>query len=182
MATQGDTKERFGRSYIYLVPTGSNFDPGTWRVRVDDEGTPPIDGGGGGGDDTDLTFRAVLANDETATIIGNLLYIDNAGQARKASAASIATAEVAGMALTATNPGELVTFGRNETKEIYDVATIVDGSPGLLTPGGTYFLSMNPGKWTTTPDTTTPGAVVRNCGVAMDTNQMSIEVQTATVI
>ena len=48
MANPGDTKERFGRSYIYLIPSDNNFEPGTWRLRVDDNGTPPIDGGGGG--------------------------------------------------------------------------------------------------------------------------------------
>ena len=58
MANPGDTKERFGRSYIYLIPcSDNNFDPGTWRVRVDDEGTPPIDGGGGG---CELTSASVL--------------------------------------------------------------------------------------------------------------------------
>ena len=36
--------------------------------------------------------------------------------------------------------------------------------------------------WTTTPDTTTSGAVVRPCGLAFDTNSMAIEIQNATVI
>ena len=180
MANPGDTKERFGRSYIYLVPSGNVFDIGTWRVRVDDEGTPPVDGGGGG--DADLSFRAVVAADETAMDVGHLIYIDTAGQARKASASSIATADVAGMVVAAAQPGNLCTFTRNEVKEIFNVSALVDGGPALLTPGETYFLSTNPGKWTQTPDTTTPGAVVRPCGLAFDTNQMSIEIQNATVI
>ena len=180
MANPGDTKERFGRSYIYLVPSDNLFDPGTWRVRVDDEGTPPVDGGGGG--DADLSFRAVVAADETAVDVGHLIYIDDDGRARKASASSISTADVAGMVIEAASPGNLCTFTRNEVKSIFNVADLVDGSPALLTPGESYYLSTNPGKWTTTPDTTTPGAVVRPCGLAFDTNDMSIEIQNATVI
>ena len=180
MANQGDTKERFGRSYIYLIPTGNAFDVGTWRVRVDDEGTPPVDGGGGGS--ADLSFRAVVAADETAMDVGHLIYIDEEGRARKASASSTATADVAGMVTAAATPGNLCTFTRNEVKEIFNVSQLVDGSPALLTPGESYYLSTNPGKWTTTPDTTTAGAVVRPCGLAFDTNAMSIEIQNATVI
>ena len=180
MANPGDTKERFGRSYIYLIPSDNNFELGTWRVRVDDEGTPPVDGGGGGS--ADLSFRAVVAADETAMDVGHLIYIDTEGRARKASASSISTADVAGMVIEAAGPSELCTFTRNEVKSIFNVSTLVDGSPALLTPGDSYFLSTNPGKWTTTPDTTTPGVVVRPCGLAFDTNQMSIEIQNATVI
>lgn len=180
MANPGDTKERFGRSYIYLIPSGNIFDVGTWRVRVDDEGTPPVDGGGGG--EADLSFRAVVAADETAMDIGHLIYIDVNGQARKADASSITTADVAGMVVAAATPGNLCTFTRNEVKEIFNVAQLVDGGPSLLTPGESYYLSTNPGKWTQTPDTTTAGVVVRPCGLAFDTNSMSIEIQNATVI
>ncbi len=180
MANPGDTKERFGRSYIYLVPSGNVFDVGTWRVRIDDEGTPPVDGGGGG--EADLSFRAVVAADETTMDVGHLIYIDSIGQARKADASSMATADVAGMVTVSGEPGTLCTFTRNEVKEIFNVAALVDGAPPLLTPGETYYLSSSPGKWTTTPDTTTPGAVVRPCGLAFDNNSMSIEIQNATVI
>ena len=180
MANQGDTKERFGRSYIYLIPTGNAFDVGTWRVRVDDVGTPPVDGGGGG--EADLSFRAVVAIDETAMSVGHLIYLDTDGRARKASASSVATADVAGMVIAAATPGNLCTFTRNEVKEIFNVADLVDGGPALLTPGESYYLSKNAGKWTTTPDTTTTGVVVRPCGLAFDTNSMSIEIQNATVI
>ena len=180
MANAGDTKERFGRAYIYLIPTGNNFDPGTWRVRVDDEGTPPVDGGGGG--EADLSFRAVVAADETAMDVGHLIYIDSDGRARKADASGLTTADVAGMVIEAAEPEELCTFTRNEVKSIFNVSEMVDGGPALLTPGESYYLSTTPGKWTQTPDTTTPGAVVRPCGLAFDTNQMSIEIQNATVI
>jgi hypothetical protein len=181
MANPGDTKERFGRSYIYLIPSGNAMDVGTWRVRVDDEGTPPVDGGGGGGD-VDLSFRAVLALDETDADVGTLVYLDSNGQARKASASSVDTADVAGMVVVAASPGELVTFTRNEIRSIYNIPALVDGGNSFLTPGDSYYLSTTPGNWTTTPDTTTPGAVVRPCGLAMDESQMLIEIQSATVI
>ena len=178
MATPGDTKDRFGRSYIYLIP-GSDFLLGTWRLRVDDTGTPPIDGGGSS---ADLSFRATVADDETQMDVGMLIYIDTNGQARKASATSIATADVAGMVIEPAQPGELLTFTRNEVKSIFNVDQVVDGGAELLTPGASYYLSTTPGNWTPFPDTTTPGAVVRSCGLAFDNNQMSIEIQNATVI
>ena len=39
-----------------LIPSDNNFEPGTWRLRVDDNGTPPIDGGGGGEADLSLSY------------------------------------------------------------------------------------------------------------------------------
>ena len=181
MANPGDTKERFGRSYIYLIPSENNFEPGTWRLRVDDNGTPPIDGGGGG--DVDLSSRTVVAADETLMVVGQLVYVASDGVLRKADASSIATGDVAGMVIVGAGPGEFCTHTRNETRDIFSVSTLVDGGPGLLTPGASYYLSaVTPGNWTTTPDTTTPGAVVRPCGYAIDTNKMAIEIQNATVI
>ena len=91
--------------------------------------------------------------------IGNLVYIDSSGDMRLADASSVATANVAGMAVTAGN-GDLVNFSRNEVESIFNVDLVVDGAPTFLTPGAIYYLSTTPGKWTTTPDTTTPGAVV----------------------
>ena len=182
MASAGDTKERFGRSYIYLIPTGNEFDIGTWRLRVDDNGTVPPDGPDGPGGDGDLSFEAVVAADETAMNIGQLIYLDSLGQARKASASALSTSQVAGMVVTPGNPGEACKFTRNEIAEIFNTALYVDGGPALLTPGATYYLSTTPGNWTTTPDTTTPGAVVRSCGLAIDGSRMSIEVQNETVI
>ena len=64
------------------------------------------------------------------------------------------------MAVTNGNPGQLVNFTRNEIETIFSVSTL-DGAPNFLEPGEMYYLSTNPGKWTRTPDTTTPGAVVR---------------------
>ena len=169
MASNGDTKERFGRAYIYIVPSENEFEVGTWRVRIDDNGTfPPGGGGGGGGGDAELSFTATVAADETTMNIGQLIYIDSQGLARKASASSTATAEVAGMIIDPGEPGQLCTFTRNEIGTIFNTTLYVDGAPALLTPGKTYYLSTTPGNWTPTPDTTTPGAVVRSCGLAID--------------
>ena len=101
---------------------------------------------------------------------------------RLADASSVATANVAGMAVTTGNPGDLVNFSRNEVESIFNVNLVVDGAPSFLTTGAMYYLSTTPGKWTTTPDTTTPGAVVRACGTAVDSNDMSVEIQVSTVI
>jgi hypothetical protein len=181
MANAGDTKERFGRQYIYLNPPPNGLGTiGAWRLRVDDGGTPPIDGGGGG--DADLSFRAVVAPGSPDIKLGNLVYLNALGQVELASAATLLTSAVAGMAIEGKAAGELIEFTRNEVKQIFNVNLVVDGAPTFLSPGDVYFLSMTPGNWTTSPDTTTPGAVVRSCGTALDTNQMSIEIQIATTV
>lgn len=181
MANVGDTKERFGREYIFLNPPPNGIGTvGTWRIRRDDTGTPPVDGGSGG--DTDLSFRALVAPGSPDIKLGNLVYLNSLGEVELASAASIVTSAVAGMAIQAKAAGELIEFTRNETEQIFNVSLVVDGAPTFLTPGEVYFLSTTPGNWTTTPDTTTPGSVVRSCGTALDTNQMSIEIQIATTV
>ena len=182
MAQPGDTRERFGRSYIFMNPTpalnrSAPGTVGTWRIRTDDTGTPPIDGP----PDADLTFEAVVGGSDDI-LVGNLVYLDSNSEALLADASSVATAAVAGMAIQAGAPGETVRISRNEPEDIFTVSLVVDGSPTFLTPGSIYYLSTNPGKWTTTPDTTTPGAVVRSCGLALDNNKMSVEIQVATVI
>ena len=182
MPNVGDTKDRFGRSYIYLNPAATSGDTtgtvGTWRLRTDDTSTPS-GGGGGGGGSADLSTTGTAG---AAITIGHLLYIDSSGDLQLADASSIATANVVGMAMANAAVGETLEYVRNAVEDFYNAGTIVDGSPANLTPGATYFLSTTPGHWTTTPDTTTAGAVVRACGIATDGNKMSIEIQSATVI
>ena len=173
MAQPGDVRERFGRSYIYMNPTpelnrSAPGTVGTWRIRTDDTGTPPIDGPGG----ADLTFSAIVAGSDDV-VVGNLVYLDNNGEARLASATSMATAKVAGMAVQSGAPGELIKISRNEPEDIFTVSLVVDGVTNIPDSGTIYYLSTNPGKWTTTPDTTTEGAVVRSCGLAIEANRMS---------
>ena len=76
-----------------------------------------------------------VAADSPAIGIGNLVYIDSAGDMRLADASSAATANVAGMAVTTGNPGDLVNFSRNEVESIFNVDLVVDGAPSFLTPG-----------------------------------------------
>ena len=181
MANVGDTKERFGRQYIYLNPPPNAVGTtGTWRLRLDDTGTQPVDGGSGG--ESDLSFRALVAAGSPDIKLGNLVYLNALGQVELADASTLVTSAVAGMAIENKAAGELIEFTRNEVKQIFNVNLVVDGAPAFLSPGEVYFLSMTPGNWTTTPDTTTPGAVVRSCGTALDTNQMSIEIQIATTV
>lgn len=179
MPDPGDTKERFGRQYIYLNPsTETGGAIGTWRLRVDDTGTPPIDGGGGGGS-SDLSVTGIAGE---TIVAGELLYMDASANLRLASAASVSTSQVVGMARTGGAQGESIRYVRNEVEDFFNTGAVVDGAPAALTPGQIYFLSTNPGNWTTTPDTTTTGAVVRSCGIATSSSKMSVEIQIATVI
>ena len=176
----GDTKTKFGREYIYLNPPSDSGLPtlGTWRLREDDNGTPPVGGGGGGGT-VDLSQNGTAGEAITA---GQLLRTNGTGQLVLASAASISTANVIGVATNSVASGGVVNYTRNTVEDFFSSGSIVDGNPGNLTPGTIYYLSTTPGNWTATPDTTTSGAVVRSCGIATEINKMSIEIQTATVI
>ena len=198
MPAPGDTLERFGRSYIFVNPTpsitflrgyverdASQGTVGAWRLSVDDEYVPDGGGGGGGGGGEPGTVgTAQLAPDETTTDKGTLLYIDASGFARRAQADQLATSNVIGAATTITAPGNVVTYKTNIVLDIFDTGAVVDNDlGGVLATGFTYYLSaVNAGNWTITPDTTTPGAVVIQCGVANDTNQMLVEIQPATEV
>ena len=181
MPNVGDTKDKNGRSYIYLNPPTAGGDNvgtvGTWRLRIDDTGTPASGGGGGGS--TDLSVTAIAGVDIDA---GQLVRINSSGQLELADASAVSTATVAGMAIETKSAAAPCKYVRNMVEDFYYAGSFVDGSPSNLTPGATYYLSTTPGNWTTTPDTTTAGAVVRSCGVAVDTDKMSIEIQSATVI
>ena len=135
-------------------------------------------GGGGGGGTTDLSVTATTA---VAISAGQLVRINSSGQLDLADASSISTATVAGMAIQTAGVGAPCKYVRNMVEDFYYAGSFVDTSPANLTPGATY-LSTTAGNWTTTPDTTTTGAVVRSCGVAVDNDKMSIEIQSATVI
>ena len=93
-------------------------------------GTPPIDGGGGG--EADLSFRAVVANDETPMSVGHLIYIDDEGRARKASASNITTADVAGMVISRQLlPAIFARLHVTRSKRSLTSADLVDGGPAL---------------------------------------------------
>ena len=197
MPAPGDTQERFGRSYIFVNPdpsitflrglpyAGNVGTVGTWRLSIDDEYIP-----GGGGDDPGgggegTVANAVLAAGEATTSVGTLLYIDNEGNARRAKADNIATSRVVGAAMTVANSRSgVVKYGTNLILDVFNTEPVVDNDiGGLFATGYTYYLSaVNAGNWTLSPDTTTEGSVVIECGHATDTNRMLVEIQTPTEV
>lgn len=196
MPAPGDTQERFGRSYIFVNPdpsitflrglpyAGNVGTVGTWRLSIDDEYVP-----GGGGDDPGgggegTVANAVLAAGEATTSVGTLLYIDNEGNARRAKADNIATSRVVGAAMTVATAGSVVKYGTNLILDVFNTEPVVDNDiGGLFATGYTYYLSaVNAGNWTLSPDTTTEGSVVIECGHATDTNRMLVEIQTPTEV
>ena len=195
MPAPGDTQERFGRSYIFVNPdpsitflrglpyAGNVGTVGTWRLSIDDEYIPGGgDDPGGGGEGT--VANAVLAAGEATTSVGTLLYIDNDGNARRAKADNIATSRVVGAAMTVANAGGVVKYGTNLILDVFNTEPVVDNDiGGLFVTGNTYYLSaVNAGNWTLSPDTTTEGSVVIECGHATDTNRMLVEIQTPTEV
>ena len=195
MPAPGDTQERFSRSYIFVNPDPSvtflrgrdlvrNVGTvGTWRLSLDDEYNPepgPGPGPGGGG----TVGTAVLGGGEPTTFVGSLMYIDGSGNLRHAKANNIATSQVVGVALEVKSQGEVCQYGTNVIIDVFDTANIVDNDiGGLFATGYNYYLSaVNAGNWTLTPDTTTPGSVVIQCGLANNTNQLLVEVQTPTEV
>lgn len=195
MPVPGDTQERFGRSYIFINPdptiqflrgrerSSTAGTVGTWRLSLDDEYVP-----GGGGDDptggSGTVATAQLAVDSGGCVIGNLLYIDSSGLARKAKGDDMATSNVAGVAMEAKAAGDVVKYGTNIVIDIFDTALVTDNDiGGLFAVGNSYYLSsVNEGNWTVAPDTTTVGSVVVQCGIAINTNQMLVEIQDRTEV
>ena len=178
MASIGETKVRFSRSYIYLNPSvNGSQGVGTWRLTGNDVAS------GGGEDVSALVEEITLAGDSPAVKAFQLIYIDSANQARIADASSTATAAVAGITITAGNPGDLISYTRNQGVSITNVPLVVDGGPATLEAGKYYFLSAtNPGNLTRTPDTSTDGAVLVQVGIAVSSNELLIEIQTPLII
>ncbi len=174
MPSVGDTKIEFGRSWVYLQPGGQG--PSTWRLTGDDNASSP------GTDTSELLFTATMASGNVASI-GSLLYLTSNGQAALADASALTTARVAGAATTAATSGTTVTYTSSLPITSIAAASVVDGSPSNLIPGALYYLSSTvPGNYTTTPDTSTSGSILIQVGVALDTNEMNIEISAPLVI
>ena len=173
----GETKIRFSRSYIWLNPD-STTGPGTWRLTSED-----IDSSGDEPTPSEFYSSATVRSD-TATIEQNqLIYIDDSGFAGLADASSITTGRVAGVAVSSATANTQVTYARNQPITITNVAAIVDTAPASLEAGRYYWLSAtNPGNYTRTPDTTTSGAVLVQVGLALSSNEFTIEIQNPVVI
>lgn len=193
MPAAGDTQVRFSRSYIFVDPKehgsalmrsvkNTNGSVGTWRLSVDDEYIPDPDPGPGGGGGTVGTAR--VAADGNPTRIGELLYMKSNGDVSQAIADDPVKSRVIGVALNEVATGETVTYGTNVIVDIFDTASVVENDiGGILASGIDYYLSGNVlGKWTYTPDTTTVGNFRVQCGTAVGTNQMLVEIQGRTEI
>jgi len=178
MPIAGDKLQIYSRSYVYLVPeTGA---VGTWRLTDPDIAE---DDSGNGSNDTDLGQTAIVAADNGPISVNQLVYLDDSNRVRTAKADSVDTARVAGMALNDANPGEVLTYTRNQAVIFTNVSANVDGAPGQIEPGRYYYLSsINAGNCTRTPDTMTSGSVVVQVGIGSDTNEMTIEIQSPILI
>jgi len=174
MPSVGDSKIEFGRSWVYLQPGSQG--PGTWRLTGDDNASNP------GEDTSAFLFTAQMAPGSVAQV-GSLLYLTSNGQADLADASALTSSRVAGAATTPATGGTVVTYTSSLPITSIAAANVVDGSPSNLTPGALYYLSsLVPGNYTTTPDTSTSGAVLIQVGVALDTNEMNIEISAPLVI
>ena len=185
MPNVGDTRTRFGRSYVYLLPNSSiNNLPdaanhGVWRLSTDDDWISANTDG------ATVSFDALLDNSVSSIQIGKLVYVTSTGTVALASAQSISTARVAGVAITTATAGNTVTVGTQCTVVIPDLSICVDNtnSSSNFTIGNSYYLSaVNAGNWTETPDTTTQGRVVIPCGVAVEDHRLAVDIETPTVV
>ena len=180
MPVAGDKQQIYSRSYVYLVPEVGAV--GTWRLTDPDI---PEDSGSGspGGGGADLSQNGIVAADNGPIEANQFVYLDSGNRLRTAKADSVDTARVAGIALTDGNPGQSITYTRNQAVLFADVANRVDGSPSQIEPGRYYYLSaVTAGNCTRTPDTTTAGSVVVQVGIGSDTNEMTIEIQSPILI
>ncbi len=176
MPAIGETKTLYGRSYVYINPELGNG-PGTWALSSRD--LSPSDQG----DDISIAYGSgTLAVDSPSVQRGSLVYFNAGGQLSAAIANSVTEGIPVGVALNASNPGQQVTF-TNSNKLDFNSQLLVEGAPSALIPGELYYLSSTEkGKWTTTPDTTTTGNVVVQCGQAMGEGFMAIEIQQPVVV
>lgn len=177
MPTIGEGKVKNGRSYVYLNTQvdGQYSSTGVWRLTNQDLST--------GVDSSDLVKSATVASGSPSIAAGQPIYIDTNGFARLADASALTTARVAGLATTAASAGTFVSYTRNQSLTVANVNSLVDNvSNGLLETGKYYWLSVNAGKLTRTPDTSTTGAVLVQIGLALTTNELQIEIQAPVVI
>ena len=177
MPNIGEGKIKNGRSYVYLNPQvdGQFSSTGVWRLTNQDLST--------GVDSSDLIQSAQVASGASSIAAGQPIYIDTSGNARLADASSLTTARVAGLATTAASAGAFVSYTRNQSVTLANVNSLVDNvSNGLLESGKYYWLSVNEGKLTRTPDTSTTGAVLVQIGLALTSNEFQIEIQAPVVI
>ena len=177
MPSLGEGKTKYGRSYVYLNPqvNGQYSSTGVWRLTNQDLSS--------GVDSSDLVKSAQVAGGSPSISAGQPIYIDTVGQARLADASTLTTARVAGLTTTAASAGGNISYTRNQSTTLTNINSLVDDvTNGLLETGKYYWLSVNAGKLTRTPDTSTTGAVLVQLGLALSKNELQIEIQAPVVI
>ena len=175
MPAIGDTQVKFNRTYIWLK--GNANAPGAWRLTGNDN-TP-----GANQDQSSLETTGTVVSTRATIEANQLVYVNSAGTIDLADASAIATGKVAGAAIATAVANGPVTYTRNMAVNITNPDVVVDGAPSTLEIGKYYYLSAtNPGNYTRTPDTSTTGAVLVQVGLALDTANMTIEVQDPLVI
>jgi len=184
MPVVGDTKIRFGRSYVYLNPpvsggaANNEAGLGVWRLSIPDCFVP----GGGSQPVSNVSGSGNVDASSLQILEGQLVYVTATGTIKPAIATSTATSKVVGMALDTKSAGEVLEYTRNFSTPIYSVANCVDNETNLSVNTWYYLSATNAGNWTKTPDTTTPGYVVIQCGLATEIGKMAVEIQNPTVI
>ena len=174
MANVGDQRgPLFNRRYVAANPDNTKG-PLTWNLSDRDVSAGDI--GGGGVDRIPVVSGSGLLSENCAA--NQLLYIKADGTLARAKADSIDTANVVGAALSDGTAGANISYTRNSSISINNTPTVIDGAPGNLVSGSTYYLSAaNPGNYTDTAPTTT-GQVIVDVGVSLAANRMAIEIQT----
>ena len=178
MPAEGDTKNLYGRSYIFKNPNAA-LGPGAWVLSSKDL-IPPDDD-----DDVQVISGSAIydASSSVAAIRGRVLAFTSIGTLIPAIATSLSTAQAVGMALGNANPGQTVSFTSDEDLTFTNIASLTDEGVATFTVGAKYYLSpVNPGNLTRTPDTTTSGNVVIQVGTAIDTDRIAIEISQPVVI
>ena len=174
MPAVGDTQIKFDRVYVWLKPSVEG--PGTWRLTGNDN-TPSSNT-----TNSDLVQNSTIDSTVASIAVGQPVYVLDNGNIGLASASSVTTARVAGIALSAGTANGPISYTRNQAVNLPNISTIVDGAPGALEQGKYYYLSTNPGKLTRTPDTSTSGAVLVQIGLATSSGDLSIEIQNPLLI
>lgn len=172
MPSVGDTKTVFGRTYVYSNPNQA-LGPGTWLLS-DGEGSLS------GEQQTEhkVYGQAVVDASSVAIHKGMLVYINDAGNAVAASAASLESSRVVGVAIDPANIGQIVQFTQNTAFEFFNAISLTDEASSTLDVGQPYYLSStNPGKWTKNPTRDDASIEVLQCGTAVNEYYMAIDIQ-----
>mgnify|MGYP001487859114 CR=1 FL=1 len=172
MPSVGDTKTIFGRTYVYSNPNQA-LGPGTWLLS-DGEGSLS------GEQQTEHKVYGQAIVDASSIPIhkGMLIYINESGNAVAASAASVVSSRVVGVAIDPANTGQVVQFTQNTAFEFFNAISITDEAASDLDVGQPYYLSsVNPGKWTKNPVRDDPSVEILQCGTAVNEYYMAIDIQ-----